>query len=206
MYSPNDWYACFKDYADKVGEHDGGLDNFTQAYKYYGIHINSDNSVTCREWAPGAHQLYLMGDFTSRMFMQAWDQVKVETIKKENDGETVTKAMPAIDNWEEVTPDPAISYVDFINVGEAGTVCGEITDADIVAEVPNNSIQAEDGASSDEEDNSSVVQERSIPSAAEAMDHIQELGCSFESCNNAASLRKKPSHELSTAQRKNNIP
>nr|CAD7438990.1 unnamed protein product [Timema bartmani] len=56
-------YACFKDYADKVGEHDGGLDNFTQAYKYYGIHINLDNSVTCREWAPGAHQLYLMGDF-----------------------------------------------------------------------------------------------------------------------------------------------
>ncbi|CAG2054504.1 unnamed protein product [Timema podura] len=92
-------YACFKDYAEKVGEHDGGLDNFTQAYKYYGIHINLDNSVTCREWAPGAHQLYLMGDFMS----------------------------------------------------------GEVTDVDIVAEVLNNNIQAEAGASADEEDNSSIV-------------------------------------------------
>nr|CAD7576098.1 unnamed protein product [Timema californicum] len=59
---------------------------------------------------------------TSRMCMQAWDQVKVETIKKENDGETVTKATPAIDNWEEVTPDPAISHVEFVNVGEDGAV------------------------------------------------------------------------------------
>nr|CAD7395114.1 unnamed protein product [Timema cristinae] len=77
--------------------------------------------------------------------------------------ETVTEAAPAIDNWEEATPDPAISYVDFVSVEEDVAECGE----------------AEDGASGDEEDNSSVVQERSISSKAEAMDHIQESRNNF---------------------------
>nr|CAD7262158.1 unnamed protein product [Timema shepardi] len=45
-----------------------------------------------------------------------------------------------------------------------------ITDADIVTEVLNNNIQTEDGASGNEEDTSSLVPERPIPSAAEAMD------------------------------------
>lgn len=58
-------YACFRDYVDRVAEHEGGMDNFTQAHKYYGIHINTDNSVICREWAPGAQQVYLTGDFNN---------------------------------------------------------------------------------------------------------------------------------------------
>jgi hypothetical protein len=57
-------YACFQDYVDKVKEWEGGLENFTQAYKYFGIHVNSDNSVTAREWAPGAVQVYLTGEFS----------------------------------------------------------------------------------------------------------------------------------------------
>ncbi|XP_046405478.1 1,4-alpha-glucan-branching enzyme [Ischnura elegans] len=56
-------YACYKDYVDKVSEQEGGLENFTQGYKYFGFHVNDDNSVTSREWAPGAEQLYLTGDF-----------------------------------------------------------------------------------------------------------------------------------------------
>nr|CAD7259145.1 unnamed protein product [Timema shepardi] len=99
---------------------------------------------------------------------------------KENDRETVTEAAPAIDNWEEVTLDPAISYVDFVSGDDDVAVCCEVTDADIVAKVINNNIQAEDGASGDEEDNSSVVHERSILSATEAMDHIQEFRHFFE--------------------------
>nr|CAD7438549.1 unnamed protein product [Timema bartmani] len=39
-----------------------------------------------------------------------------ESPYQENDGKTVTEAEPAIDNWEEVTPDHAISYVDFVIV------------------------------------------------------------------------------------------
>jgi 1,4-alpha-glucan branching enzyme len=48
----------------RIDESEGGLDSFSQAYKYYGIHIQQDNSVIAREWAPGAKELYLTGDFS----------------------------------------------------------------------------------------------------------------------------------------------
>nr|CAD7456834.1 unnamed protein product [Timema tahoe] len=47
-----------------------------------------------------------------------------------------------------------------------------VIDADIFAELLNNNIQAEDGASGDADNNSSAVQEKPISSTAEAMDHI----------------------------------
>nr|CAD7444643.1 unnamed protein product [Timema bartmani] len=97
-----------------------------------------------------------------------------EELPKEK-GETVTAAAPAIDNWEEVTPDPPIFYVDFVSVDEDVAMCGEVTDVDIVAEVLNNNIHAEDVEAGDEEYNYSAVQERPILSVAEAMDPIQEL-------------------------------
>lgn len=40
------------------------MNEFSQAYKYYGIHIQQDNSVVAREWAPGAVQVFLTGDFS----------------------------------------------------------------------------------------------------------------------------------------------
>ncbi|KAF7638641.1 1,4-alpha-glucan branching enzyme [Meloidogyne graminicola] len=40
-----------------------GLENFSQSYKHYGIHVENNNSVTCLEWAPGAESLALVGDF-----------------------------------------------------------------------------------------------------------------------------------------------
>nr|CAD7595378.1 unnamed protein product [Timema genevievae] len=76
----------------------------------------------------------------------------------------------------EVTPDPAITYVNFVSMDEDVAMCGKVTDVDIVAQVLDNNIQAEDGASGDEEDNSSEVQERAILIAVEGMDHLQELG------------------------------
>jgi 1,4-alpha-glucan branching enzyme len=56
-------YGCFKDLLDSIEENGGGLDNFTQGYKYYGIHVQPDNSIVCREWAPGAVKLFLTGEF-----------------------------------------------------------------------------------------------------------------------------------------------
>lgn len=44
-------------------DENGGIDQFTTGYKSFGIHINPDNSVSCLEWAPGAQQLFLTGDF-----------------------------------------------------------------------------------------------------------------------------------------------
>jgi 1,4-alpha-glucan branching enzyme len=52
------------DHIEKVSADEGGIQEFTQGYKYFGMHFNPDNSVTCREWAPGAANLFLAGDFS----------------------------------------------------------------------------------------------------------------------------------------------
>lgn len=57
-------HGCMQQWLKKFEESEGGLDNFTQGYKYYGLHVLSDNSVAAREWAPGAEALYLTGDFS----------------------------------------------------------------------------------------------------------------------------------------------
>lgn len=56
-------YACFLDYLDRVND-ESNLESFTTGYKTYGIHFQNDGSVRCLEWAPGAKQLYLAGDFS----------------------------------------------------------------------------------------------------------------------------------------------
>ncbi|KAG5684753.1 hypothetical protein PVAND_013967 [Polypedilum vanderplanki] len=58
-------HGIVKDWLKRIDESEGGLDNFTQAYKYYGIHFQQDNSVIAREWAPGAKELFLTGDFNN---------------------------------------------------------------------------------------------------------------------------------------------
>nr|XP_023024879.1 1,4-alpha-glucan-branching enzyme [Leptinotarsa decemlineata] len=56
-------YACFKDFLESIEENGGGLENFTKAYTYYGLNVQPDNSIICREWAPGAKQIFLTGEF-----------------------------------------------------------------------------------------------------------------------------------------------
>ncbi|KAI5637558.1 alpha amylase, catalytic domain-containing protein [Phthorimaea operculella] len=56
-------YGCFKDLWQKMESWEGGIDGFTQGYKYFGPQFNKDGSVTWREWAPGAHSIHLQGDF-----------------------------------------------------------------------------------------------------------------------------------------------
>lgn len=53
-----------RNWINKLNQLEGGLEEFTQGYKYFGLHIASDNSLVAREWAPGAQQLYLTGDFS----------------------------------------------------------------------------------------------------------------------------------------------
>ncbi|CAI6355682.1 unnamed protein product [Macrosiphum euphorbiae] len=57
-------YACFLDYLERVKD-ESNLESFTTGYKTYGLHFNNDGSVYCLEWAPGAKQLYLTGDFNN---------------------------------------------------------------------------------------------------------------------------------------------
>lgn len=56
-------HGIVKDWLLKIDKLEGGMETFSQAYQYYGIHFQKDNSVIVREWAPGAQQLYLTGDF-----------------------------------------------------------------------------------------------------------------------------------------------
>lgn len=56
---------CVREWIERIEKHDGGLKDFSQAYKYYGLHFQQDNSVVAREWAPGAIQVYLTGDFSN---------------------------------------------------------------------------------------------------------------------------------------------
>lgn len=62
-------YACFKESLEQIEEQEGGLQEFTQGYRYFGMIVNPDNSITCREWAPGAQQLYLYGEFSKLKFL-----------------------------------------------------------------------------------------------------------------------------------------
>lgn len=52
------------DYVEKIEEGDGDLKKFTKAYETFGIHIQDDNSVIAKEWAPGAQEVLLTGDFS----------------------------------------------------------------------------------------------------------------------------------------------
>nr|CAD7575402.1 unnamed protein product [Timema californicum] len=69
----------------------------------------------------------------SAVLLDFWEQRRGHWNTKENDEETVTEAAPVIDNWEEVTPDPANSYVDFVSVDEDVAESGDVTDTDIIA-------------------------------------------------------------------------
>ncbi|KAL1131894.1 hypothetical protein AAG570_011505 [Ranatra chinensis] len=58
-------YAVFSDSLERIDNELGGLDAFTRGYETFGIHVNHDNSISCKEWAPGAKQLYLTGEFNN---------------------------------------------------------------------------------------------------------------------------------------------
>lgn len=52
------------DYVEKIEDGDGSLKQFTSAYENFGIHIQDDNSVVAKEWAPGAQEVFLTGEFS----------------------------------------------------------------------------------------------------------------------------------------------
>ncbi|XP_013789384.1 1,4-alpha-glucan-branching enzyme-like [Limulus polyphemus] len=58
-------YGVFKDYLNKINEQEGGLAQFCRGYQYFGIHVDSENGVWCREWCPGAERVFLSGEFNN---------------------------------------------------------------------------------------------------------------------------------------------
>ena len=57
-------HGCLQEWIKKFEEAEGGIENFTKGYDYYGIHVLEDNSVVAREWAPGAIAVYLTGTYS----------------------------------------------------------------------------------------------------------------------------------------------
>lgn len=57
-------HGCLQEWIKKFEESEGGIENFTKGYDYYGIHVLEDNSVVAREWAPGALAVYLTGTYS----------------------------------------------------------------------------------------------------------------------------------------------
>lgn len=56
-------YDCFSNLLAKING-EGGIEQFCRSYKQFGLHVNpKDKSVEGLEWAPGAQELFLKGDF-----------------------------------------------------------------------------------------------------------------------------------------------
>lgn len=58
-------YGCFKDYLSRIDKYENGLTKFTESYKTYGVHVDAANNINVLEWAPGARNMYLRGDFSN---------------------------------------------------------------------------------------------------------------------------------------------
>ena len=42
---------------------EGGIMEMAKGYNYFGCHVEADKTFICRQWAPGAKEMWLMGDF-----------------------------------------------------------------------------------------------------------------------------------------------
>ncbi|XP_062392564.1 1,4-alpha-glucan-branching enzyme [Sardina pilchardus] len=58
-------YQLFKERLSQVEQMEGDFDQFTKGYQSYGTQKQPNNGLLFREWAPGAEQLYLTGDFNN---------------------------------------------------------------------------------------------------------------------------------------------
>lgn len=110
-------------------EKNEGLENFCRSYKKYGMHVQADNSISFVEWAPGAQEMFLRGDFNG------WQQT-THPFKKLEFGK-----------WELVIPprsdgSPAIDHLSKIKL-VIRTENGELVDrlspwASYVVQPPKN--------------------------------------------------------------------
>ncbi|KAL3842252.1 hypothetical protein ACJMK2_020286 [Sinanodonta woodiana] len=58
-------YGCFKELLDKIEKIEGGIEKFSRGYENFGIHKTPDGGIIMKEWAPGAEEIYLRGDFNN---------------------------------------------------------------------------------------------------------------------------------------------
>ena len=56
--------AIYKNWIQKINDHEGGIDEFTRGYQKLGMNI-FESQVVYREWAPGVKSAFLTGDFSN---------------------------------------------------------------------------------------------------------------------------------------------
>jgi 1,4-alpha-glucan branching enzyme len=60
-------YSLFKNWKDNIDNNEGGYEKFMRGNEKMGFVIAPDGSVTYREWAPGAKEAVLIGDFSGSL-------------------------------------------------------------------------------------------------------------------------------------------
>lgn len=134
----------------------------------------------------------------SRMLKSAWEEVTSTTIKN-----CFAKAgffcseEPEIDiieppaDWAQISN--GIAYEDFLNVDENVSPFGIRSDDDIVRELQNKQIRAED--SSEEEDEPEEI-EKNLPTGSEALTYFEKVAKYVESFENVPDSIFKATREL----------
>lgn len=56
-------FAIYKNWIQKINDHEGGIDLFTKGYKKLGMNVTK-NEFVYREWAPNVKSAFLIGDFS----------------------------------------------------------------------------------------------------------------------------------------------
>lgn len=63
-----DRYSAYKKMLASINEHEGGLAKFSEGHKSMGLQVDSKGGVTYREWAPGAAEARLIGEFSESLY------------------------------------------------------------------------------------------------------------------------------------------
>ena len=58
-------YGLFQAYLNKINTDEISFDKFTKSFETYGFHVDNSNNVNILEWAPGAKNIYVYGDFSN---------------------------------------------------------------------------------------------------------------------------------------------
>lgn len=57
-------YQAFQKQLASIDQHEGGIARFSEGYKSMGFQVDGQGGVRYREWAPGAAEARLIGDFS----------------------------------------------------------------------------------------------------------------------------------------------
>jgi 1,4-alpha-glucan branching enzyme len=57
-------YSAYQAAKSNIDKHEGGLAKFAEGYKDRGFQVDERNGVRYTEWAPGAVEARLIGDFS----------------------------------------------------------------------------------------------------------------------------------------------